>query len=98
MGFLDIFAKIGSVFSNVGVGGITAIIPLLVAAVEKIFPGAKGTDKLSQVLSIVRLLFPDFFKDLPQETVDEFLDGLIEVVSGSVKLYHAIGVFTHKDD
>ena len=98
MGFFDIFKKVGSTIGKLGVGGVTAVVPLLVAVVEKIFPGAKGTDKLSQVMSIVHLLFPDFFKDLPQETVDDFTSGLGEVVAGSVKVYHAIGVFRHKGE
>lgn len=98
MGFLFDFLKtIGSTVGKLGGGGVAAFVPLIVTAVEKIFPDAPGPDKLNQVLTIVRLLFPEFFKDLPQETVKEFTDGLIEVVSGAVKVFHAVGVFRHKE-
>ena len=96
MGFLSIFKTIGGLVGKLGGGGITAIVPALVTVVEKVFPDAPGPDKLHQVITIVRLLFPNFFKDVPQETVDEFLDGIVDVVGGSVKVFHAIGVFRHK--
>lgn len=95
MGFLSVFKKVGGVLR--GFGGVSAVVPLIVSAVERFLPEAKGPEKLEQVVTIAKLLFPEVFKDLDEDALAELLVGIEQVVSGSVKIYHAIGVFRHKN-
>jgi hypothetical protein len=77
---------------------ITKFIPIVVAGVEKLFPNSKGSEKLPEVISILRLIFPQYFKDLPPELLNQFLEGLTETISGTVKIYNAVGVFKQSKD
>ena len=38
------------------------------------------------------------FEDLSPELLGQFIDGVTEIISGTVKVYNAVGVFKHKDD
>lgn len=74
---------------------ITKFIPIIVAGVEKLFPKSDGGTKFKEVLSIIRLIFPQYFDDLEPELLAEFIEGITQIISGSVKVYHAVGVFKH---
>jgi len=84
MGILSILGSIGA---------ITKFIPIIVAGVEKLFPTSKGPDKLKEAISILRLIFPQYFDDLEPELLDQFVEGITEIISGTVKVYHGIGIF-----
>jgi len=77
---------------------VTKFIPVVVAGVETLFPTSKGPEKLEQAIAILKLIAPQVFDDLEPENLSEFTEGVIEVISGVVKVYNAIGVFTHKGE
>jgi len=72
---------------------ITKFIPIVVAGVEALFPSSKGPEKLEQAVSILKLVAPQIFEDLEPEVEAEFIEGVVDIISGIVKVYNTIGVF-----
>jgi len=88
MGILDVLSNLS---------GVLKFVPIVVAGVEKLFPSSKGPEKLDQALIMLRLIAPQLFDDLDPELLADFTEGVTEIISGVVKVYNAIGVFTKKE-
>jgi len=92
MGILGVLGGIAG-----ALGSVTQFLPIIIAGIEKLFPNSQGDEKLEQAVTIIRLLFPQYFKDMEPELLAEFLEGITDAISGIVKMYNAVGVFKHKD-
>jgi hypothetical protein len=83
-----------------GIGFLTkifAVAPIVVAGVEKVFGSLGGVAKATRAIELIKVFVPFLSEDEDEKAVDELSEGLAEIISGIVKVYHAYGVFKHKE-
>lgn len=94
---LNIVSKFGpQLLKAFGVGGVGALIPILVAIVEKLIPGkGRGEEKFAAVQAIAKLLIQlsemitgkDIFDDA------QAAEGIDNLINGAVQFYNSVNAW-----
>lgn len=76
---------------------IVTFIPSAVRLVERLFRDRSGGEKHDAAIDLLKGVLPLLGVN-DTEATGILLDGINEIINGTVKVLHAIGEFKHKDE